>query len=141
MTDLTVNVSKTIHAPIEKVFDAWLSAETLSKFILPAPGMPEPQVETDARTGGNFTIIMQVRDNKIPHTGRYLEVSRPSKLVFTWESPASPDGSTVTIIFQALEDGNTLIELTHVKFLNEETQANHKHGWSNILDKLDSVAS
>ncbi len=35
MTDLIVNISKTIQAPIEKVFDAWLNPETLSQFILP----------------------------------------------------------------------------------------------------------
>ena len=91
MTDLTVNINKTIHAPIEKVFDAWLNPETLSQFILPMPGMPNPQVKTDAREGSEFTIIMQVGEDKIPHTGQYLEIHHPDKLVFTWELPFSTD--------------------------------------------------
>ncbi len=54
MTDLTVNVKKIIHAPIGKVFDAWLNPEILSQFILPMPGMPQPQTETDACEGGRL---------------------------------------------------------------------------------------
>lgn len=141
MTDLTVNINKTIHAPIEKVFDAWLNPKTLSQFILPMPGMPVPQVETDAREGGDFTIIMQVGDDKIPHTGKYLEINRPDKLVFTWESPCSIDNSTVTLIFSAVDKNKTDVELTHVRFIDEETRADHEGGWGNILDKLNDVLS
>lgn len=141
MTELTVNVVKTINAPIEKVFDAWLDAQMLAKFILPAPGMPEPQTETDAKEGGRFTIIMQVGDDKLPHTGQYLEISRPNKLVFSWESPFSADDSIVTLDFRALEENKTQVELRHVKFLDEEKRANHEGGWANILAKLDEVIS
>ena len=74
MTDLTINIKKTIHAPIEKVFDAWLNPKMLSKFMMPMPGMPESDVENDARKGGNFTIIMHAGDDKLPHTGEYLEI-------------------------------------------------------------------
>jgi uncharacterized protein YndB with AHSA1/START domain len=139
MTDLTVNITKTIHAPIEEVFDAWLNPETLSQFMLPMPGMPQPQTETDAREGGNFTIIMQVGDNKIPHTGKYLEISRPDKLVFTWESPFSTDGSIVTLKFTEVGENKTCVELTHIKFIDEETRENHEGGWGNILESLDKI--
>lgn len=141
MTDLKVNVNKTIHAPIEKVFDAWLSPETLSKFILPMPGMPQPDTETDAREGGSFTIIMHVGDDKIPHTGKYLEINRPEKLVFTWESPFSTDNSTVTLNFSSIDENKTKVELTHVKFINEEARSDHEGGWGNILDALNEVLS
>ncbi len=139
MTDLTVNVTKIIHAPIEKVFEAWLNPETLSQFILPMPGMAKPQTETDAREGGHFTIIMQVGDDKIPHTGKYLEIERFNKLVFTWESPFSTDNSTVTLKFNKLEEHKTNVELTHVRFINEESRSNHEGGWDNILNKLNDL--
>lgn len=139
MSDLTVNVTKTIHAPIERVFDAWLNPETLSQFILPMPGMPQPQTKTDAREGGNFTIIMQVGDNKIPHTGKYIEISRPNKLVFTWESPFSTEGSTVTLKFSDIGENKTSIDLTHVKFPDEESRADHEGGWENILESLGAL--
>ena len=141
MTDLTVKVSKIIHAPIERVFDAWLNPETLSRFILPMPGMPQPQVETDARAEGSFTIIMQVGDNKIPHTGTYLEISRPNKLVFTWKSPFSSDDSTVTLEFKAIDNNKTRVDLTHIRFIDEEQRANHHGGWSNILRSLNEILS
>ncbi|NOQ79831.1 MAG: SRPBCC domain-containing protein [Gammaproteobacteria bacterium] len=139
MTDLTVNVTKIINASIEKVFDAWLNPETLSQFILPMPGMPQPQTETDAREGGSFTIIMQVGGDKISHTGKYLEISRPNKLVFTWESPFSTDGSTVTLNFSDLGENKTNVELTQIKFIDEESRANHEGGWDNILTSLNNV--
>ncbi|NOX93193.1 MAG: SRPBCC domain-containing protein [Gammaproteobacteria bacterium] len=139
MTDLMLSVTKIIHAPIERVFDAWLNPETLSQFILPMPGMPQPQTKTDACEGGNFTIIMQVGDEKIPHTGKYLEISRPNKLVFTWVSPFSTDGSTVTLKFGKLKENETTVELIHVKFIDEESRSNHEGGWGNILDKLNDV--
>ena len=117
MNDLTLSVSKTINAPIEKVFDAWLDPEMLTKFILPMPGMPEPEVENVPEQGGSFTIVMHVGENKVPHTGEYLEVSRPNKLVFSWASPFTTDGSTVTIVFSELDHSTTNVELTHVRIM------------------------
>ncbi len=139
MSDLTLNVSRVINAPIEKVFDAWLDPKMLTQFILPMPGMPQPEVENKPQQGGSFTIVMHVGDNEIPHTGEYLEVSRPDKLVFSWVSPFSTECSTVTIVFSELDDGMTNVELTHVRFIDEEARSDHEGGWTNILEKLGDV--
>ena len=139
MTDLTVNVKKTIHAPIERVFDAWLDPKMLSMFMMPMPGMPESDVENDVREGGSFTIIMHAGDDKLPHTGKYLEISRPDKLVFTWDSHCSVDNSTVTLNFTKIDDNKTNVFLSHVKFIDEKTRSDHEAGWSGILDKLSKV--
>ena len=136
MTDLTVSLSKTIHAPIEKVFDAWLDPAMLSRFILPAANMPQPEVTTDPREGGRFEIIMHVGDDKLPHTGTYLVLKRPTQLVFSWESGYSPDDSTVSLDFTAVDATTTRVELTHVKFLHEEARSDHEGGWTLILEHL-----
>jgi uncharacterized protein YndB with AHSA1/START domain len=139
MTDLTVNVSKIIQAPISKVFDAWLDPGTLARFMLPMPGMENSQVENEAREGGTFTIIMQVGERKVPHTGQYIKIDRPGKLVFTWESTESVDDSIVTLNFTKLSDNKTNVELTHVKFIDEQRRSNHEGGWGNILSELNEV--
>lgn len=139
MTDLSVNISKTVNAPIERVFDAWLDPAMLTRFILPAPGMPQPQVETDPREGGHFSIIMQVGDEQIPHKGTYLTLERPQRLAFSWESPFSSDDSVVTLEFESIDAETTRVDLTHVKFANEEARDNHAGGWSNILDQLGEI--
>lgn len=139
MNDLTVNVNKTIHAPIEKVFDAWLNPKMLSLFMMPMPGMAESDIENDAREGGDFTITMHVGNEGLPHTGKYLEINRPDKLVFTWASHRSVDNSIVTLNFTKIDDKNTNISLSHVKFIDEEARSDHQGGWGNILDKLDDV--
>ncbi len=141
MTDLTCKVSKTIQAPIDRVFDAWLDPALLTQFILPMPGMPQPATKTDPKEGGEFEIVMQVGEDKIPHTGRYIEISKPNKLVFTWESPFSVDDSTVTLTFNASGENETQVDLLHVKFLDEESRDNHTGGWSNILDQLAVITA
>jgi len=139
MADLKVNVSKIINAPIEKVFNAWLNTDTLSQFMLPMPGMPNPKTESDPRVGGSFSIYMQVGEKEIPHTGKYIEIEHPTKLVFTWISPFSIDGSIVTLHLKSIDENATSIELTHVKFPDEESRSNHEGGWRNILEMLDAI--
>ncbi len=139
MTELTVNVSKDIRAPIEKVFDAWLDPAMLAKFMLPAPGMDNPDTSNDPREGGEFEIVMKVGEQAIPHTGRYLEISRPNKLAFTWASPFSPDDSVVTLNFSKIDEQQTHVELHHVKFIGEEERSSHEGGWTQILVTLNEV--
>ena len=98
-------------------------------------------VKNDAREGGNFSIIMAVGDDKIPHTGTYLTIKRPTELTFSWQSPFSTDASQVTLLLRAISADTTQIELTHIKFVDEESRSNHEGGWRNILEELEKTCA
>ena len=136
---LSLTVSHTINAPVENVFDAWLDPKILSGFMLPKPGMPNPAIELEPRKGGRFRIDMDVGDKIIPHSGEYLELQRPDKLSFSWESPFSTEDSVVTINFMSVGSGKTKVELTHVRFPSEESRDSHQGGWTNILKAMDRL--
>ena len=139
MSELSLTTARVINAPAEKVFNAWLKGETLKKFMLAGEGMTIPQAEADAKVGGRFSILMVMDGKELPHGGEYLVIDPHEKIVFTWESPYSVDGSTVTLDFKAVDAGKTELTLTHVKFPTEESRDNHKAGWSRILEVLAST--
>jgi len=136
--ELTLTLSRTISAPLEKVFEAWLNPQTLAKFMIPGSGMCAPKVSTNAVEGGNFSILMSTADKELPHTGVYKKISRHSQIVFSWLSAQSIDGSIVTLNFRP-DGSGTLIELQQVKFYSEETRAAHDGGWQAILLHLDQL--
>ena len=102
--------------------------------------MTVPRAETDAREGGRFSIIMAAGDQELPHGGEYRKLDPFSNIIFTWESPFSVEGSTVTLTFTEVDAG-TNVELVHVKFLDEESRRSHENGWAAILAQLDTVLS
>lgn len=137
MSDLELTITRTIAASRQTVFDAWLSPETLAKFMrTAADGLLPPKVETDPVKGGKFLIVMMSGEKEIPHTGTYLEVAPYSRLSFTWESPHSVDGSVVTLDFAELDAGTTEITLHQVKFRSEGARDGHIGGWTAILTYL-----
>mgnify|MGYP001098834655 CR=1 FL=1 len=140
MSDLNLKVSKTVNAPIESVFNAWLDPEMLAKFMTPGEGVTVPRAENDPRVGGSFHITMLAGDKEMPHSGEYLTIDPHSLLIFTWQSSHSIDGSTVSLNFSEVE-GGTNVELTQVKFLHEEARDSHLGGWTSILNALDKVMS
>ena len=141
MADLTVNIEKVIRAPIETVFDAWLNPKILPKFMGMADDPPETVLaELDAREGGSFTFMMHCDGESFPHSGKYLVISRPDKLVFTWVSHHSVvEDSTVTIHFTRINGNKTKISLSHIRFIDEESRSGHEDGWGCILDNLYEV--
>lgn len=138
MSELTLNVSRTINAPIESVFNAWLDPEMLTQFMTPGEGVTVPSADADPRVGGNFNIIMLAGDNEMPHSGEYLAIDPHSLLIFTWQSGRSVDGSTVSLNFTEVE-GGTNVELTQVKFLDESARSDHEGGWTAILASLGKL--
>lgn len=136
MNELEVKINKVISAPIEKVFDAWLNPLTLSKFMQPMAGMSDAEVINNPKVGGRFTIVMVASDNKMSHEGEYIEINRPNKLVFTWETTCSAVGSTVTLDFSEIDSTHTRIDLLHSRFIDEEARANHEGGWTGIFGTL-----
>lgn len=140
MTDLTLTIDRLIKADPKRIYDAWLDPAMLSQFMRPEENVTIPVAQTDPREGGRFVISMLAGDKEIPHSGTYLELRPHERIVFTWESPFSTEGSTVTVTL-APEPGGTRITLTHVKFQSEEMRGNHEKGWGGILDALKTLCS
>jgi uncharacterized protein YndB with AHSA1/START domain len=134
-----VRVQRTFNAAPERVFDAWLDANALAQFMRPGDKMGCDAVN-DPRVGGKFSITMLGAEGAIyPHSGEYLTIDRPRKLVFTWHSKATAMARTeVTVDLRSVSGGKTELTLTHVGIPQEEME-NHNGGWTAILALLEGV--
>jgi uncharacterized protein YndB with AHSA1/START domain len=136
--DLSLRLTQQVNNSPEKVFDAWLDPKMLAKFMITGPNAGVESVETDARVGGRYDIVMTNEMGSVPHWGEYRAIERPNLLVFTWNSPhASPD-SLVTLTFSDA-DGGTLITLVHERFPSEGSRDGHARGWSAILARQAGI--
>ena len=102
--------------------------------------MSVPECKADPQVGGRFDSVMRAGDQDMPHGGVYKELNPFSRIVFSWESPFSADESEVTILLEE-NAGKTSIQLTHIRFLSEESRDNHEKGWTAILACLEKVAA
>lgn len=140
MSDLSLTVTRRINQPAARIFDAWLNPDMMAKYMVPSDEFTVPHAEIDAKVGGRFSFIVK-KDKENPHAGTYLAIDRYTKIAFTWESPFSADGSTVTLTFTPAGESATDVELTHVKFLSEGSRDGHKNVWTTILATLDQLVS
>jgi uncharacterized protein YndB with AHSA1/START domain len=136
-----VEVTTTIRAPRERVFDAWLDPDRLARFLC-AGDTHVARIEVDARIGGTFAVVMASERGEFDHRGRYVEIVRPERLRFTWISAATGGAETdVTVTFDAIDEG-TRVTIVHVGLADETIAKRHQGGWQSILDKCrDAVAS
>ncbi len=135
MSDQTVTVRKVLPASREEVFDAWLDAEGMRKWMCPGP-VTSCEAVMEPRLGGRFRIVMKAPNAEIVNAGEIRVLERPSKLAFSWVSSRWGNEETlVTIELHERPSGCELI-LTH-----ERVPAGHpvdqlRQGWSQILEKL-----
>ena len=127
-----VRVTRHFNASPERVFDAWLDPKTACKWLFATPTGQMVRVEIDARVGGHFIIVDRRNGEDVEHSGEYLEIDRPRRLVFTFGVPKySPLFNEVTIEIQPAESGCDLT-LTQTDVPDEYLKSNEK-GWLGIL--------
>jgi uncharacterized protein YndB with AHSA1/START domain len=103
-------VTRTFDAPVRLVFDAWTKPELFKLWWAPKSS-PAPLIscEMDVRAGGGYRLAFgKDAANSFAFFGKYLEVSPPSRLV--WTNEESDNGAVTTVTFEEV-DGRTLLAL------------------------------
>ncbi|WP_336489160.1 SRPBCC family protein [Methylobacterium nigriterrae] len=92
-------VTRTFDGPVRLVFDAWTKPELFKLWWAPrSRGVPLLSCEMDVRTGGSYRIAFgHDSSNAMAFFGKYLDVSPPSRLV--WTNDESDDGAVTTVTF------------------------------------------
>jgi uncharacterized protein YndB with AHSA1/START domain len=138
MTDeplVSVRVARRFAASPERVFDAWLDREKLGKWLFVTPTGRMVRVAVDPRVGGSFCIVDRRDGEDVEHTGEYLDIDRPRRLVFTFAvMKFSPEGTRVTVDIVPSGAGCELT-LIHEGVL-PDYKSRTEVGWSGILDLL-----
>lgn len=133
-------VTRRFDASPERVFDAWLDPETAGWFLFATEEGEMVRVEIDPRVGGRYSIVERRDGEDVEHTGEYLEIERPRRLVWTLRVPKySEETSRVTIEIAAGSDADDGCALTLTHETRPEWADEAEEGWSLVLDGLDAV--
>jgi uncharacterized protein YndB with AHSA1/START domain len=134
----TVVVTQKFATDEESIYEALLDPKTASNVLFATPTGRMVRAEIDARVGGRYTFVEEREGKEVLHTGEYLELVRPLKMVFTFAVPEiSSAVSTVEIVLSHLGEGCEL------KLINSgvprEFAEQTREGWAGILLKARDV--
>lgn len=131
-----LNINQEFNAPVEALFNAWTQPEVISQWFAPGD-MSVPNAQVDFKVGGSYRIVMQNQEGEqFIVGGKYTEISKPEKLVFSWQWESSPHTTKVTVLFTALGDEKSKLELIHSEFEEQDACDKHQQGWMGCLSNL-----
>lgn len=127
-------LTRRFSASPERVFDAWLDPEKAGRFLFATEDGEMVRVEIGPRVGGRYSIVDRRDGEDVEHTGGYLEIDRPRRLVFTLQVPKySRTVDRVTVEISPAGSGS---ELTLTHMVTPEWADQVEEGWTAILDGL-----
>lgn len=137
-------VTRTFNGPVHLVFAAWTTPELLKRWWVPKScGVTFLSCKVEARTGGTYRFEFghPASEQPMAFYGRYLEVTPPSRLVWTNEESGDA-GSITTVTFEAHGD-RTLVVLRDVfpsrEALDEAIASGSTSGFSETFTQLDEL--
>jgi uncharacterized protein YndB with AHSA1/START domain len=107
-------VTRTFDGPARLVYEAWTKPELLKQWWAPkSMGMSLLSCEADVRVGGSYRFVFGHEGSETAaFFGTYLEVTPPSRLV--WTNEEGDGGEAVTTLTLEEEGGKTLLVLREV---------------------------
>lgn len=114
-SDREILVTRSFDAPPSIVFEVWTNPEYVRRWWSPRSCTEIVDVQVELRVGGLWRYVTRAGGEQHAFVGRYLEVTPPSRLVYTeiFEPPGQrvdpDDGAIVTVTFEAEGDGTRLV--------------------------------
>ena len=127
MSSLSLQKHYTIAYPVEQVYAAWISSNTV---IAPATRMRiAPEV------GGHYELYMD-GDGFSGYNKGVFRALEPNKLVrYTWEWNDDGEVTEIEVHFNA-NGQHTNLTLAHSGFKSEMSLRNHDAGWDAYIEGL-----
>ena len=140
-SDRELVATRTVDGPARLVFEAWTKPELIMRWWAPASfGIVFLSCETDVRTGGSYRYVFghPASEQPMAFFGRYLEVTPPTRLV--WTNEEAEDGAVTTVTFTET-DGKTQV-VVHDLYpskaaLDDAIASESTSGWPEQFEQLD----
>jgi uncharacterized protein YndB with AHSA1/START domain len=140
-----VVITRTVNGPARIVFDAFTKPELLKRWWAPkSMGVSLLSCEADVRVAGRYRFVFGLDGSQpMAFTGKYLEVTPHSRLVWTSDE-SEADESVTTVTFED-RGGKTLVVMCEIHPSKEALDATLASGWDRgireTLDQLDQLAA
>ena len=138
-----VRLERTFRAPVQKVFDAWLTPDLLRRWWPAGVDWETPVAEVDPREGGSLRLVMRSPDGEeFGGSGTYLEIKPLERLVYRWTwdgHPGHVGTQVIEVDFTDRGDGTTSVVLTNRGLSDDEAERLHREGWELSLTNLERL--
>ena len=142
-TDLSLTIVRTLDAPPELVFEAWITAEHAQRWWYPRQHGKDfacIAFAMDFRVGGAYRYCIRSPEGQETWAhGVFREIATNRRLVFTfqWEwTPETSDETLIAVTFEPQGKAGTRLTFTQAPFRSEEMRDGHEGGWGAVLDRL-----
>lgn len=117
-----VSLQKTIAAPIDDAWHAWTRPHRLALWLT-------TRARNRLKVGGTYEMAGGNR-------GRYLELTEPTRLRFTWDNPVHCPGTEVEVVLKASGDERSVVKVTHRELATNEDRVRMNEVWTVALASL-----
>jgi len=141
-SDRELVVTRTIDGPASKVFRAWTEPELFKQWWAPK-SFPVTLLscEMDVRVGGTYRLEFGAGDSTFGFFGRYVDVTPPTRLV--WTNDEEHGDGTVTTLTLEEADGRTRVVVHDLysskEALDEAIASGSTSGMPESLTQLDEL--
>ena len=143
-----LTLTRTFNAPRERVWEYWTNPALVQQWWGPS-GVTNPTCVWEAKPQGNINIVMLagkelglMAGQEWPMTGKFEELQKPEKLVFTANAILDNKSileNRITVIFEEADGKTHMIVHIVVTMVTPEAIGplqGMEMGWNQQLDKL-----
>lgn len=137
----TLELKRTLKAPVAKVFKAWTDPEQMVKWLGCAT-TESVKVQQDFRVGGEYRFEIVLGDGQtVAMFGTYFEIEPNRRIVYSWSNSSKMHAAKDTIVrVEFIDHGDTTeLILNHSKFQTPVAVEGHSMGWTSSLDKFQAL--
>ena len=146
-SDREIVITRTFRAPAQIVFDAWTRPEYVKRWWASrSRGVTLVVCDADLRPGGLYRYVLARGEaQRFAFSGRYIEIARPTRLVYTQNFEPVPDREAVVTVSFEEEDGSTRLVAHELypskKALDDTLASGMEDGMRETFDQLDELVA